>query len=178
MISSECEEELKTLSGVRDELEKVSTDKNCLQKELSNLEGKYKVMETLRDSQETELQTLKVKTPAAACFCVLLIEIYSGGSFISSNYGFDNEEDACMFPGDRTFNCVVFFWSLFSLQMKLSVQEATLARLQTNLRDTEEEVRSLKDTVAQQKDELHAGEMERRRLHNTIQELKASQRLL
>ena len=58
--------------------------------------------------------------------------------------------------------------------MKLSVQESTLARLQATLRDTEEEVRCLKETVAQQKDEIHAGEMERRRLHNTIQELKAS----
>lgn len=58
--------------------------------------------------------------------------------------------------------------------MKLSVQESTLVRLQGTLRDTEEEVRSLKVTVALQKDELHAGEMERRRLHNTIQELKVS----
>ncbi|XP_023151805.2 kinesin-like protein KIFC1 [Amphiprion ocellaris] len=58
---SDYENELQVLSGVRDELEKVSTDKNCLQKELSNLEAKYKVMETLRDSQETELQTLKMK---------------------------------------------------------------------------------------------------------------------
>lgn len=57
---SEYEEELQSLSGVREELEKVSSDKSTLQKELSNLEGKYKVMETLRDSQETELQTLKV----------------------------------------------------------------------------------------------------------------------
>lgn len=59
--------------------------------------------------------------------------------------------------------------------MKLSVQESTLARLQVTLRDTEDEVSSLKDTVVQQKDDLHAGEMERRRLHNAIQELKASQ---
>ncbi len=57
---SENEKELQALSGVRDELERVSSDKSTLQKELSNLEGKYKVMETLRDSQETELQTLKV----------------------------------------------------------------------------------------------------------------------
>lgn len=62
--------------------------------------------------------------------------------------------------------------------MKLSVQESTLARVQANLRDSEEEVRSLKETVAQQKDEIYAGEMERRRLHNTIQELKASLPLL
>ncbi|XP_030597173.1 kinesin-like protein KIFC1 [Archocentrus centrarchus] len=116
----EYEKQLQVLAGVQEELEKVLSDKNFLQKELSNLEGKYKVMETLRDSQETELQTLK---------------------------------------------------------MKLSVQESTLARLQANLRDTEEEVRSLKDTVAQQKDELYAGEMERRRLHNTIQELKGNIRV-
>uniref|UniRef100_A0A8C4DNG4 Kinesin-like protein n=1 Tax=Dicentrarchus labrax TaxID=13489 RepID=A0A8C4DNG4_DICLA len=117
---SEYEDELHALAGVRNELEKVSSEKNTLQKELSNLEGKYKVMETLRDSQETELQTLK---------------------------------------------------------MKLSVQESTLARLQGTLRDTEEEVRSLKETVSQQKDDLHAGEMERRRLHNTIQELKGNIRV-
>lgn len=52
--------ELQGLSGVRDELERTSREKSTLEKELSNLEGKYKVMETLRDSQETELQTLKV----------------------------------------------------------------------------------------------------------------------
>lgn len=61
---SEYEDELHALSGVRDELEKVSSDKSTLQKELSNLEGKYKVMETLRDSQETELQTLTVQSAA------------------------------------------------------------------------------------------------------------------
>uniref|UniRef100_A0A8C7ZEU8 Kinesin-like protein n=1 Tax=Oryzias sinensis TaxID=183150 RepID=A0A8C7ZEU8_9TELE len=116
---SKYEIELQALSHVRQELEKVSSDKSFLQKELSNLEEKYKVMETLRDSQETELQALK---------------------------------------------------------MKLSVQESTMTRLQSTLRDREEEVHSLKEMVAEQKEELHSGEMERRRLHNTIQELKASQR--
>ncbi|XP_028254430.1 kinesin-like protein KIFC1 [Parambassis ranga] len=53
--------QLHELSGVKEDLEKVSNDKNFLEKELANLEGKYKVMETLRDSQETELQTLKMK---------------------------------------------------------------------------------------------------------------------
>ncbi|KAK1879814.1 Carboxy-terminal kinesin 2 [Dissostichus eleginoides] len=117
---SEYEEELQALSGVREELDKVSSEKTSLEKQLSNLEGKYKVMETLRDSQETELQTLKVM---------------------------------------------------------LSVQESTLSHLQLTLRDAEEEVRSLGDTVVQQKDELHAGEMERRRLHNAIQELKGNIRV-
>lgn len=117
---SDYEVELHALLGVREELEKVSSDKCTLEKELSNLEGKYKVMETLRDTQETELQTLK---------------------------------------------------------MKLAVQESALSRLQMTHRDTEEEVRSLKGIVSQQKDELHVGEMERRRLHNTIQELKGNIRV-
>lgn len=59
-VFREYERKLQVLAGVQDELEKVLSDKNFLQKELTNLEGKYKVMETLRDSQETELQTLKV----------------------------------------------------------------------------------------------------------------------
>ncbi|XP_076610995.1 kinesin-like protein KIFC1 [Chaetodon auriga] len=66
---------------------------------------------------------------------------------------------------------------LETLKMKLSVQESTLARLQVTIRDAEDTIRSLKETVAQQKDELHAGEMERRRLHNTIQELKGNIRV-
>lgn len=65
------EEELQVLSGVRDELETVSSEKMTLQKELSNLEGKYKVMETLRDSQETELQTLKVLCLLCICGAVM-----------------------------------------------------------------------------------------------------------
>lgn len=56
--------------------------------------------------------------------------------------------------------------------MTLSLQESTLTRVQGTLRDAQEEIRSLRELVAQQKDELHAGEMERRRLHNTVQELK------
>lgn len=113
--------------------------------ELSNLEGKYKVMETLRDSQETELQTLKVKSQDPP-----LKEMLTQANFD------------------------LYLYVFLHLQMKLSVQESTLTRVQETLRDTQEEVHCLKETVAQQKDELHAGEMERRRLHNTIQELKVS----
>lgn len=58
------------------------------------------------------------------------------------------------------------------VQVTLSVQESTLTRVQGTLRDAQEEVRSLRELVAQQRDELHAGEMERRQLHNTVQELK------
>ncbi|XP_038581429.1 kinesin-like protein KIFC1 [Micropterus salmoides] len=66
---------------------------------------------------------------------------------------------------------------LQTLKMKLSVQESTLTRLQVTLKDTEETVRSLEETVARQQDDLHAREMERRRLHNTIQELKGNIRV-
>lgn len=142
---SEYEEELQALTGVRDELELVSSEKSSLQVELSNLEGKYKVMETLRDSQETELQTLKVKSQDPP-----LKEMLTQANFD------------------------LYLYVFLHLQMKLSVQESTLTRVQETLRDTQEEVHCLKETVAQQKDELHAGEMERRRLHNTIQELKVS----
>ncbi|KAM9385484.1 kinesin-like protein KIFC1 [Pholidichthys leucotaenia] len=58
---SEYKNELEAFSGVREELDKVSSERNIIQKQLTNLEGKYKVMETLRDSQEVELQTLKMK---------------------------------------------------------------------------------------------------------------------
>ncbi|KAF7211323.1 transcript variant X3 [Nothobranchius furzeri] len=53
------EVELQALCGVREDLKHMTSEKNCLQRELSDLEAKYKVMETLRDSQEAELQTLK-----------------------------------------------------------------------------------------------------------------------
>lgn len=68
------EEELQVLSGVQDELESVSSEKMTLQKELSNLEGIYKVMETLRDSQETELQTLKV---LSLCICGGVVVVHT-----------------------------------------------------------------------------------------------------
>lgn len=60
--------------------------------------------------------------------------------------------------------------------MTLSVQESTLNRVQASLRDAQEDIRSLRELLAQQEDQLHAGEMERRRLHNTVQELKVCRR--
>lgn len=61
------------------------------------------------------------------------------------------------------------FASLLHLQVTVSVQA-------TSLRDAQEEIRSLRELQALQEDQLHAGEMERRRLHNTIQELKVCRR--
>nr|XP_020474184.1 kinesin-like protein KIFC1 [Monopterus albus] len=66
---------------------------------------------------------------------------------------------------------------LQTLRMKVSMQESTLAHLHVSLREKEEQICSLQATVVQQKDELHAGEMERRQLHNTIQELKGNIRV-
>lgn len=54
------QEELQALSGVQRELDITTREKSNLQMELSTLESKYRVMETLRDSQQTELQSLKV----------------------------------------------------------------------------------------------------------------------
>lgn len=59
-MSREYQEELQALSGVQRELDLTIREKSGLQTELSTLEGKYRVMETLRDSQQTELQSLKV----------------------------------------------------------------------------------------------------------------------
>lgn len=117
---SEYEKQLEILSGVKEELAQVSAEKNILQNDFNNLEAKSKALETLNESKEMELQTLKVK---------------------------------------------------------VSVQETSLVHLRQTLGDREEEVRSLKETLSQQKDELYAGEMERRKLHNTIQELKGNIRV-
>lgn len=117
---SEYEKQLEILSGVKEELEQVSTERNVLQKRFNNLDAKCKELETLNETKEAELHTMKVK---------------------------------------------------------VSVQDSSLAQLRQTLRDTEEEVHSLRETVSQQKDELYAGEMERRKLHNTIQELKGNIRV-
>ncbi|KAG7258056.1 hypothetical protein CRUP_026694 [Coryphaenoides rupestris] len=68
---------------------------------------------------------------------------------------------------------------LQTLKVQLSVQESSVELLQASLQQREEEVRLLQEelrllqeTLGRREDELHAGEMERRRLHNTIQELK------
>lgn len=58
--SRENRERLRALCGVEEELERVSGEKKMLQAELGTLRDKNRVMETLRDSQETEIQTLKV----------------------------------------------------------------------------------------------------------------------
>lgn len=73
---------------------------------------------------------------------------------------------------------------LQTLKAQLSVQEASVERLEASLQQRLEEVRLLQEevrvqqeTLGRREDELHAGEMERRRLHNTIQELKGNIRV-
>ncbi|XP_041931652.1 kinesin-like protein KIFC1 isoform X3 [Alosa sapidissima] len=66
------------------------------------------------------------------------------------------------------------------LSMKSSALEQTqdtLHKTQDTLNETQEKVRELEEKVARQKEELHCGEMERRKLHNTIQELKGNIRV-
>ncbi|KAL6461117.1 hypothetical protein MHYP_G00310830 [Metynnis hypsauchen] len=66
---------------------------------------------------------------------------------------------------------------LRNMQSQLSVQTSALGRCQDSLRESQETVKNLEQMVAQQQDDLHYGEMERRKLHNTIQELKGNIRV-
>lgn len=68
----------------------------------------------------------------------------------------------------------MFLTIIFLLKNQLSVQTSALAHCQDNLRMCQDMIKSLQEVVDRQKDELHCGEMERRKLHNTIQELKVS----
>ncbi|XP_035651171.1 kinesin-like protein KIFC1 isoform X1 [Oncorhynchus keta] len=117
---SQYELELAALSGVKEQLVIVSSEKASLEKNLCNLTDEHKVLLGLRESLEAELH---------------------------------------------------------SVQTQLSVQSSTLSRCQTTLRETQDTVRNLEETVARQTDEIHCGEMERRELHNTIQELKGNIRV-
>ncbi|MCJ8730829.1 hypothetical protein PDJAM_G00188850 [Pangasius djambal] len=60
---------------------------------------------------------------------------------------------------------------------QVSIQTSALAHCQDSLRVCQDMVKSLQELVARQQDELHCGEMERRKLHNTIQELKGNIRV-
>ncbi|XP_041759076.2 LOW QUALITY PROTEIN: carboxy-terminal kinesin 2 [Coregonus clupeaformis] len=117
---SQYELELAALSGVKEQLAIVSSEKASLEKTLCNLTDEHKVLLGLRESLEAELHSVKTQ---------------------------------------------------------LSVQASTLSRCQTTLRETQDVVRNLEETVARQTDEIHCGEMERRGLHNAIQELKGNIRV-
>lgn len=62
-------------------------------------------------------------------------------------------------------------------QSTLSVRTATLEQTQESLQRAQMLIKELEEKLAQQKEDLHNGEMERRRLHNTIQELKGNIRV-
>lgn len=66
------------------------------------------------------------------------------------------------------------------LSMKTSALELsqdTLHKTQATLKETQDKVCELEEKLAEQKEQLHNGEMERRKLHNTIQELKGNIRV-
>ncbi|KAK6323716.1 hypothetical protein J4Q44_G00060550 [Coregonus suidteri] len=117
---SHYEQELATLSGVKEQLTIVSSEKASLENTLCNLTVEHKVLLGLRKSLEAELN---------------------------------------------------------NVQTQLSVQGSTFSRCQTTLRETQDTVRNLEETVARQTDVIHCGEMERRGLHNAIQELKGNIRV-
>ncbi|KAM8888010.1 kinesin-like protein KIFC1 [Synchiropus picturatus] len=64
-----------------------------------------------------------------------------------------------------------------ALQLLRDRQAAELDALNSMLKETRDNVRSLEDSLAEARDKIHAGEMERRVLHNTIQELKGNIRV-
>ncbi|KAA0710064.1 Carboxy-terminal kinesin 2 XCTK2 [Triplophysa tibetana] len=66
---------------------------------------------------------------------------------------------------------------LRNVQTQLSIQTSALGRSQDSLKENQDMVRNLEEIVAHQREELHFGEMERRKLHNTIQELKGNIRV-
>ncbi|XP_061109404.1 kinesin-like protein KIFC1 [Conger conger] len=66
---------------------------------------------------------------------------------------------------------------LANVQTQLSVRSSSLSRCQECLKEAQETVRSLQEQVASQAEEIYSGEMERRKLHNTIQELKGNIRV-
>ncbi|TRY76071.1 hypothetical protein DNTS_012286 [Danionella cerebrum] len=66
---------------------------------------------------------------------------------------------------------------LRNVQTQLSIQTSGLSRCQDSLKESQEMVQNLEETVAHQREDLHLGEMERRKLHNTIQELKGNIRV-
>uniref|UniRef100_A0A672KHP2 Kinesin motor domain-containing protein n=1 Tax=Sinocyclocheilus grahami TaxID=75366 RepID=A0A672KHP2_SINGR len=66
---------------------------------------------------------------------------------------------------------------LRNIQTQLAIQTSALGRCQDSLKESQELARNLEETVAHQREELHLGEMERRKLHNAIQELKGNIRV-
>ncbi|XP_069054349.1 kinesin-like protein KIFC1 [Lepisosteus oculatus] len=66
---------------------------------------------------------------------------------------------------------------LSTAQAQLALQSSALAQSQTQLADCRQLISSLELRVAELSDRLHCGEMERRKLHNTIQELKGNIRV-
>ncbi|KAJ8372456.1 hypothetical protein AAFF_G00289010 [Aldrovandia affinis] len=82
------------------------------------------------------------------------------------------EENEALRSLRRTLEC-----DLHNVQAQLSVQSSALSRSQGCLKETQETVQTLEEKVALQSEEIHKGEMERRRLHNTVQELKGNIRV-
>ncbi|KPP56438.1 hypothetical protein Z043_125942, partial [Scleropages formosus] len=66
---------------------------------------------------------------------------------------------------------------LQNVQTQLAVQGSILSRCQASLNEAQDMVRNLEEKVSHQSEELYRGEMERRKLHNTIQELKGNIRV-
>ena len=64
---SQYEAELSALSGVKQQLEEVTSEKGSLEKSLSSLRAEHQVLQGLRDGLETELHNLQVGHSSEPC---------------------------------------------------------------------------------------------------------------
>ncbi|XP_048848941.1 kinesin-like protein KIFC1 isoform X2 [Brienomyrus brachyistius] len=117
---SQAVAELAVLSEVRDQLDKVTEDRNNFREKFTTLNQEHGVLLNLRQSLESQIQ---------------------------------------------------------NIQTQMSVQGSVLSCCQADLKEAQELLRNLEEKVAHQSDEIYQGEMERRKLHNTIQELKGNIRV-
>ncbi|XP_023686255.2 kinesin-like protein KIFC1 isoform X1 [Paramormyrops kingsleyae] len=117
---SQAVAELADLSEVKDQLDKVTEDRNNLREKFTTLSQEHGVLLSLRQSLESQIQ---------------------------------------------------------NIQTQMTVQGSVLSCCQSDLKEAQEMVRNLEEKVAHQSDEIYRGEMERRKLHNTIQELKGNIRV-
>lgn len=133
---------------MKDDLAQASKERDGLNKDLNKLTEEHKVLEGLRDHLESELRNVQVN---------IYTTLFTPGVICVKGSDSIKLKCPCFFP-----------------QTQLAIQTSALGRCQDSLKESQELVRNLEETVAHQREELHLGEMERRKLHNTIQELKVS----
>lgn len=179
IICRALEERLTNLVSVKEELERTIKEKDDLTTENSNIKACHcthcmKRMYTIFFFEEDDADMIE---HAFWPYTTVCTNVSSESSELTLLLSWNS----CIFCANiqmSLFTLLVpffFFFSsllLFPIKSQLSIQTSALAHCQDSLRVSQDTVKSLQELVARQQDELHCGEMERRKLHNTIQELK------